>query len=613
MNKADFRTVAARSALINVLVIGIFAAWGGWERRWMSDDGLIVLRTVRNLIAGNGPVFNKGERVEANTSTVWQYLIYAGERVTGFSLEHIALVEALGLSILAMALGAYASSRVFKAHIVLPFGGLIYLALPPARDFFTSGLEWGLAIFYLAVLWALMVWWARPVTAGVIASGRMPSGRSAGRRDTGRIGSRHSDASRHASLPGWPGYLLAFWAGLSWLVRPELALYGAATGLILFLVHRSGRAWLGILAAALPLPLAYEIFRMGYYGLLTPHTAVAKSAAGAEWGSGVRYLENFVSPYWLWLPVIVVVCAGAYFLRAHACGRMALALAVMVGCALLHAVYVLRVGGDFMHGRMLLLPLFALLLPVFVLPMPAARCGLVALGASLAAALWALIIVLRGHPVDWNTYDTQPLTIVDERDFWTHATQREPGDPPKSTVDFRYMPLINGYLDGLEGIRRGDAMAVLYLKDEANEIYDWMGIPRQTGRDEPGTVYMVNLGMTSMNAPLDVRVLDNIGLSTPLAARQPREAGERIGHDKDLPREWQVADSGVDLDKLPPWIDKDEAKLSREALATPTFQELFATYRDPLTVDRFLSNIKWALTKGRTLQLSSDPRDYLGG
>ncbi|WIM71729.1 hypothetical protein QP028_08525 [Corynebacterium suedekumii] len=28
---------------------------GGWTRRWISDDGLIVLRTVRNLLAGNGP------------------------------------------------------------------------------------------------------------------------------------------------------------------------------------------------------------------------------------------------------------------------------------------------------------------------------------------------------------------------------------------------------------------------------------------------------------------------------------------------------------------------------------------------------------------------------
>ena len=65
---------ARLSALAAALVAGVFAFWGGWTRRWMSDDGLIVLRTVRNILAGNGPVFNAGERVEANTSTLWQYL-----------------------------------------------------------------------------------------------------------------------------------------------------------------------------------------------------------------------------------------------------------------------------------------------------------------------------------------------------------------------------------------------------------------------------------------------------------------------------------------------------------------------------------------------------------
>ena len=52
--------------------------WGAWQRRWIADDGLIVLRTVRNLMAGNGPVFNEGERVESNTSTLWTYLNYLG-------------------------------------------------------------------------------------------------------------------------------------------------------------------------------------------------------------------------------------------------------------------------------------------------------------------------------------------------------------------------------------------------------------------------------------------------------------------------------------------------------------------------------------------------------
>ena len=66
------------SLWLSVLVAAALFGWGAWQRRWIADDGLIVLRTVRNLLAGNGPVFNKGERVEANTSTLWTYLNYLG-------------------------------------------------------------------------------------------------------------------------------------------------------------------------------------------------------------------------------------------------------------------------------------------------------------------------------------------------------------------------------------------------------------------------------------------------------------------------------------------------------------------------------------------------------
>ena len=64
-------------------VVSTLWTWGIWQRRWIADDGLIVLRTVRNLLAGNGPVFNAGERVESNTSTAWTYLVYLGSLVAG--------------------------------------------------------------------------------------------------------------------------------------------------------------------------------------------------------------------------------------------------------------------------------------------------------------------------------------------------------------------------------------------------------------------------------------------------------------------------------------------------------------------------------------------------
>ncbi|MDU7512716.1 MAG: hypothetical protein E7K57_08590, partial [Corynebacterium sp.] len=330
MLNTDHKSIARWSTPAVVLVIGVLSLWGGFARRWISDDGLIVLRTVRNLEAGNGPVFNMGERVEANTSTLWQYLIFLVRWVTHANLEGIAIYLGLILAVAAMVVGTGAAASM-RTGAVLPAGALVYLALPPARDFFTSGLEWGLCIFYLAMLWRLLLRWTRP--------------------------RRHSGSNSDA-------YWLAFWAGLSWLVRPELALYGGLVGIVLLVSHRSWK----ILAAAVPLPLAYEIFRMGYYGLLTPHTAVAKSAAGSEWGKGFTYLADFVGPYWLFLPLIVLAVAGLWKanLRPTAVRSTATAIYLFEGTALIHTLYVLRVGGDFMHGRMLLLPLFAALLPIFV-------------------------------------------------------------------------------------------------------------------------------------------------------------------------------------------------------------------------------------------------------
>src|SRR5205085_349074 len=142
--------------------------WGGWERRWIADDGLIVLRTVRNLLAGNGPVFNAGERVESNTSTIWTYLITLGGWIGGpVRLEYVALVAALVLSVAGMALAMLGAGRLYapglrgRRALLLPAGALVYIAVPPARDFATSGLENGLVMAYLGLLWWMMVCWSQ--------------------------------------------------------------------------------------------------------------------------------------------------------------------------------------------------------------------------------------------------------------------------------------------------------------------------------------------------------------------------------------------------------------------------------------------------------------------
>ncbi|WJZ19015.1 hypothetical protein CGUA_12400 [Corynebacterium guangdongense] len=598
------------TAALSVLVLVLVAAVGGWLRRWISDDGLIVLRTVRNLLAGNGPVFNVGERVEANTSTLWQYVIWLGAAVTGAKLEYVAMVLALGFTVAAVGVAGAATARMYRTPTLLfvPFGGLIYLALPPARDFATSGLEWGLSIFWLAVLWLLLVNWVR-------ATGR-----------------RHA---RGDAVTYW----LAFWCGLSWLVRPELALYGGLAGILLLLSARNWRVALGILAVALPVPAGYQLFRMGYYGLITPHTAVAKSASDAQWASGWGYVRDLADPYGLFLALAVALgMAGVLMWWASTCqvvtrarperrpGRLRLrsrtgVVVLVVLAASLHVLYIIRVGGDFMHGRMLLLPLFALMLPLMVIPLvdvaaPALLPALVlGLGAT-AVVGWAVLVGLRGHPVDWQAYEDGELGIVDEREFWSNATRRDPGDPPRTAEDFLPAKALGNWSEAVDHTLTTDGAVMISVAVSSEpERYAWFTEPRQAAETDlralDPTMYLINLGMTSMNSPLELRVLDTVGLATPVGARQPRDEDGRVGHDKWLPWEWQIADTDADLNRVPAWYDREGAILARAALRSPEISELLASSREPMSWDRFWANVAYSLGDGRRLEISLDPRDHL--
>src|SRR5699024_958644 len=109
MHHASTRTLLERQstwwAYGTAVIVGVLAFIVGLESRWMSDAVLILLRTVRDLLACNGPVFNPGERVEINTSTLWPYIITLVNIITRQELAVVALYCALGLSVLAVVIG----------------------------------------------------------------------------------------------------------------------------------------------------------------------------------------------------------------------------------------------------------------------------------------------------------------------------------------------------------------------------------------------------------------------------------------------------------------------------------------------------------------------------
>ncbi|MFC7450457.1 flagellar motor control protein ZomB [Rhodococcus daqingensis] len=564
--------------------------WGGWERRWIADDGLIVLRTIRNLMAGNGPVFNAGERVEANTSTVWTYLVYAFSWLTQARLEYVVLGLALALSGAAIVLGMLGAGAFWRglgsgsapaATLMLPAGALAYIAVPPARDYATSGLESCLVIFWIALLWLLLVRWSQrpPTTASVL--------------------------------------ILAFVAGLGPLVRPELVILAGLALLLIFLAPGTWRLRALIVAVAGAVPVGYQIWRMGYYGLPYPNTAVAKDAGGAKWGQGFTYLWNLVGPYWLWLPLLVLAVAvlvtrpwsrGTVVASA---GGNALArwqsrlrtpgavVAVILFTGLLLMIYSLRVGGDFMHGRVLLPVLFCFMLPIAVLPVRipdredwgrTRGTALFAVGAAawVITVVWAISVSnSSGMP---NGTVVGKSGIVDERNFYALNT----GHPhPIRAEDYLDYPRMRPMVEAIANTPDGGL-----LLPAASFTY-WDVVPPPLPIPDGGaghTVYFLNLGMTSMNVGLDVKVIDQMGLAYPLAAHTKRLDDGRIGHDKALYPDWVVADTGmVDLHPWLPWyMDEEWVADARLALTCPETQEVLASSRGELNRPLFIRNLKRA-------------------
>nr|WP_307857340.1 flagellar motor control protein ZomB [Mycobacterium sp. SM1] len=584
----------------SVAVVAVLFGWGAWQRRWIADDGLIVLRTVRNLLAGNGPVFNEGERVEANTSTAWTYLLYAGGWVGGpMRLEYVALVLALLLSVLGMVLVMLGAARLYtpglqgRRAIMVPAGALVYIAIPPSRDFATSGLEGGLVMAYLGLLWWLMVCWSQ------------------------------APRTRPESQAFTAG--LAFLAGLSVLMRPELALIG---GLALIMMLGTAQGWrrraLIVVAAGL-LPVSYQVFRMGYYGLLVPGTALAKDAAGDKWPQGLIYLSNFTRPYALWVPAVLLAALGVLLAwarplpgqgtvsqRNRQLARMLQSPAAVVVfievSGLLQALYWIRQGGDFMHGRVLLTPVFCLLAPVAVIPLvfPEAKKStqgtdywLVGTASALwlAAAgwsLWAANSPGMGDDATRVTYSG----IVDERRFYAQATGHA---HPLTAADYLDYPRMRAILVTLNNTPAGALLL------PSGNYTQWDVVPAshsavapsprrpgaQAGRDPaekgPHTVFFTNIGMVGMNVGLDVRVIDQIGLANPLAAHTARLQHSRIGHDKNLFPDWAIAEGP--FVGVPPYLDPAWVEQARAALRCPATAAVLNSVRAPLTLRRFVSNL----------------------
>lgn len=544
---------------------------GAWTHRWVTEDAFIYFRVVDNVFAGNGPVFNGSERVEAATGTLWTALLVAGRLLFGWLLpiEWIAVVFGLvltGLAVLAAQTGAAHLHRPRgQRGLFWPAGIVVAVLLPPMWWFATSGLESSLELAWIAGgFWAL---------ARRLRTTEKPMPQS----------------------PWWLSVLI----GLGPLVRPNLAIFTVVYFAALW--WTSGGRWRdrGVsLLWATAVPAAWQIFRMGFYGAIVPNTAIAKSAGSANWSQGWGYLVDFVEPYWLAVPLVLLSILAALVPAGRTEGRrsrIVVTLAPVAG-ALLSFVYVLRLGGDFMHARFLLPAVFAAVLPISVVPISVLPivdgrawrgalsivCLVALLGwgsaASRASLPYAREISLRG--------------IADERGFWQRAAG---DDTPVTLADFAGSFLVTDARKHLAEARAIGPDAVVY------DLGGEQGSAQSPAGRGTFLAYR-NIGVYGVAAGREVTVVDPHGLSDPLAARlELTSSRERPGHEKNLPSVWILARYAA-----PKEDDSRALRSARRALGCGELADVLAAANDRLSPGRFLRNLGGAVRRTRVV-LPADP------
>lgn len=564
---------AAVASTVALLLPAVVILVAGWSRRWVADDAFIDFRVVSNITSGRGPVFNPGERVEVFTDPLWVAILSVAHFLSFIPVEWWSVLLGLGAAVGGVVLGSRAAQLLGglterAGSVVLPIGMLAFVSVDAVWDFATSGLETGLIFLWLGLAWWLLA-----------------------RKAFGRA----------------PYLLVAAVAGIGPLIRPDMGLITVcllAACVILELPgldRRRGvlRAGAGV-AAALALPVVYEIWRMAYYALVVPNTALAKSAASTWWAQGVLYLRDFVDPYWLWIPLAVALAVfavrvGGLVLTGDR--RLALVLAAPVIGGFLDGLYVVRLGGDFMHARMLLPEFFAICLAFYV-----STASLPSLAPGLVTLVWAGIAVAALHyPQTFHIRHG----IANERALYVHASRRA-----HPITLGAYSASTFGQV-GIDVGRDADqppgpGLALVLIPGSAPAP----GVVAPAVTPEWVVAPMQNIGIAGLGAGPHVYVFDTLSLANPIGSHlsEPGRRG-RPGHSQVVGLVWMFGRF------LPPgegpYAARPGVADARRALSCGIMERYLHAITTPLTVSQMASNFLHALSFSR-FRISADPAKAVG-
>jgi arabinofuranosyltransferase len=570
------RASADRTAWWPVIVPVVVVIIGAWIYRWVDEDAFINFRIIDNLLAGHGLVYNLGERVEVNSDPLWLFTLTLFHEILPFlSLEWLSVVLGLVCTALGFLFGAQAVRRLAAARQegrVYPLGLLVVAVVAGVWEFATSGLEMSMVFLWLGGCFLLLV----------------------------RVEARRRGGTGAAVV-----------MGLGTLIRPELGL-ASVVFLVALLLVMGSPGWspgsgrlrrFGVpIAAALVLPVGYQVFRMGYYGLVVPNTGLAKAAGASWWSQGFTYLWNFVAPYTLWLPlllaaVLVVGRASKWWGTGDRLGVLMLATPVVAG--LVDLVYVVHVGGDYMHARLLLPAFFAVCLPVFV---SSSQLRSIAAVPVVGILVWAVVCAgwLRYIPPP-GSLNPQVIFISNERNSWITATKNA---HPITANDYR--SALSGEAGAvLQRLARqvpDGQQTLLVVSNPYAPISAAAKAPARSPLPFTLAVDVPAIGVIGYLAGPDVYIFDDFSLANPIGSHTIITTHARPGHEKSIGPVWMVARFGLPSGPSSSQPVSD----ARQALTCAPLSSYLHAITAPLSFSQAVANFAHSFSY-TSMSFSADP------
>ena len=305
-----------RAVLIRIAIVVGIVLFFSLRVSWISDDALITLRHALNLRHGWGPGFNPLENVQAYTHplwfTAWEFLGY-------FTNEWIYSIVLFSLACTALAVALIASvSRSILNTIAV---AILLVSSNAFIEYSTSGLENPLSYLLIGCIIHLVV---------------------------------HTHVATR--VPYWKFVLFGMLGALAFLNRMDYAILLIPPIVSALWPHRRNLRIISAFGIALAAPIVvWSTYSFKTFHAFLPNTFEAKRNLHIPlWEvltQGITYV--FFSMIHDPVSAIILIVGLVVALRSQSPGIRPIAYGIV-----LYLAYVVYVGGDFMAGRFLAVPVY---------------------------------------------------------------------------------------------------------------------------------------------------------------------------------------------------------------------------------------------------------------